>query len=113
MLMDMDVSMAIKNIYGQYDIKSFSLFEIEKINGSFTYFKVKVTNGWIVIRIKCSLCDNYHCYRYSVNEFVRRELIIGGCESLGLPLFYIGNYNKVKEIVDKCNDINKNLRVMM
>ncbi|NMM61564.1 hypothetical protein HBE96_02405 [Clostridium sp. P21] len=113
MLLDMDITIALKNFYGSYDIKSFSLFESSKINEKFPSLKLKTVNKGISIEVKCSICGNFHCYRYSFYEIIKGDLIVGGCEALGMPLFYIGNYDKVKQKVDRCNNVNKSLYAMM
>jgi hypothetical protein len=114
MLFNTDMSIALKNFYGHYDINRFSLFETNKINENFTSLKVKVQNNReIILKVKCPLCGNYHCYRYSINEFVKRKLIIGGCEALGEPLFYIGNYDKVNEKVNQFKSTNKKMYAMI
>ena len=114
MIFNTDMSIALKNFYGQYDLKNFSLFEINKINESFTSLKVKIQNNEeIILKIKCPLCGNYHQYKYSVNEFARRKIIIGGCEVLGLPLFYIGNHYKVKQKISRIDGINKEVCAMI
>lgn len=114
MLLNTDTSIALKNLYGYYDINGFSLFEINKINESFTSLKVKVQNNReIILKVKCPTCGNYHHYRYSINEFIKRKLIVGGCEALGEPLFYIGNYDKVNQKVNQFKNINKRIYAMI
>lgn len=113
MLLDMDISIALKNFYGSYDVKSFSLFKASKINENFPSLKVKAINKGINIEVNCSICGNYHYYRYSFNEFIKKDLIVGGCEVLGVPLFYIGSYIEVKQIIDRYNNVNKDLYAMM
>lgn len=109
MLINTHVSIALKNFYGQYDLKRFSLFEINKIHENFTSLRIKIyDNKEIVVKIKCPLCEKHHYYKYNINEFMNRDLIAGGCEVLGMPLFYMGNYNKVSRRVNKYNGINKN-----
>jgi hypothetical protein len=113
MLLDMDISIALKNFYGYYDIKNFSLFKASKINENFPSLKVKTNNKGIIIEVNCSICGNYHYYRYSFNEFIKKDLIVGGCETLGMPLFYIGSYKEVKQVIDRCNNVNKDVYAMM
>lgn len=112
-LLDMDISIALKNFSGSYDVKNFSLFETSKIGERFPSLKLKTVNKGISIEIKCPVCEGFHYYRYSFNELIKRELIVGGCEVLGIPLFYIGNYDKVKQRVDRCNNVNRSLYAMM
>lgn len=114
MLFKTDISIALKNFQGRYDFKKFSLFETTKINESFTSLQVSVINNkMVVIKVKCALCGNNHYYRYNISEFVKKNLIVGGCEVLGFPLFYIGNYDKVRRKVVKHNETNKKMYAMM
>jgi hypothetical protein len=114
MLLDTDMSIALKNIYGTYDINNFSLFETDKINRSFTSLKVKVRNNKeIIFKIKCPICGKYHSYKYGINEFIKRRFIVGGCEALGTPLFYIGTYDKVMQKVNQVKNINKQVYAMI
>jgi len=114
MLLNTDVSIALKNFYGDYDINRFSLFETNRINENFISLKVKVQNNReIILMVKCPICGKEHYYKYSVNEFVRRKLIIGGCEALGEPLFYIGKYDKVSEKISQFRNINSRIYAMI
>lgn len=114
MLLNVDVSIALKNFYGYYDINRFSLFETDRINENFTSLKVKVQNNReIILKVKCPVCGKYHYYRYSVNEFVRRKLVIGGCEVFGEPLFYIGKYDKVNQKISQFKNLNSKLYAMI
>ena len=114
MLLNTDVSIALKNCFNQYDLRKFSLFEIRKTNENFIPLNVKIDNGrGIIIKLKCPLCGGNHCYRYSINEFIRRDLIVGGCEILGVPIFYIGNYEELKQRINKYNNANKYIRAMI
>lgn len=114
MLLNTDVSIALKSFYGDYDINIFSLFETNRINENFTSLKVKVQNNrQIILKVKCDLCGKDHYYKYSVNEFIRRKLIVGGCEVLGEPLFYIGNYDKVNQKITQFKNVNRDIYAMI
>lgn len=113
MLFNTDISIALKNFQGFYDIETFSVFEINKINKNFTSLEIKNYNKAIFFKVKCPHCGKHHNYKYSINEFIKKELIIGGCEVLGLPLFYMGDYNRVNKRVSRYNNINKQLYAMI
>ncbi|KZL90069.1 hypothetical protein [Clostridium magnum] len=114
MLLNTDISIALKNFYGYYSVNRFSLFETNRINKDFTSLEVKVQNNReVIIKVKCPVCGKDHYYRYSVNEFVRRKLIVGGCEVLGEPLFYIGKYDKVNQKINQLKNVNRKLYAMI
>ncbi|MGE5626807.1 MAG: hypothetical protein ACM3X7_01690 [Solirubrobacterales bacterium] len=98
-------TIALKNSNGGYDIKNISIFRAEDFNVCFSLTHSKSCKGKkVIIKVKCPLCGNDHSYTYCTSDFIRRDLIIGGCEIMGTPLFYLGDENKVK---DKINRINK------
>ena len=114
MIFNTKLTIAIKNSLGQYDINEFTLFQIEKLN--------KITRGINIInrkkreinlQVKCPICGEYHNYSYNVSEFLKRYMIIGGCESLGLPIFYIGEKDNIRKTVNKYNYISKKLYAMI
>lgn len=114
MLLNTDISFALKNTLGEYDIKDISIFELENLNKKFSGFKISLNrNKEVNIRIKCPLCGEEHNYFYSINDILNREMIIGGCEVLGMPLFYMGNKFKVLQRISKFNEINRNRWAMI
>lgn len=112
MLFDTKMCAAFKNISGKYDIKDFSIFEINKLNRNFTSVEAKANKKTIVIKLRCPVCGEIHSYNYTVNDFVRREIIVGGCENFGIPLFYIGNDEKVRQHANKYNEICRQVYAM-
>ena len=106
MVIQTELGTAIKNPFGKYELIDFSLFNICKINEYELGLKINKINKWnIEITIKCNICNNIHKYNYNIDEFLKREIIVGGCEILGIPLFYIGNKSTVEERVYKQNKI--------
>lgn len=103
-----DMCFALKNEYGEYETKSISLFEMDKIKRGFPSLQIDIRrNKEYMIKIKCSLCGEYHNYKYNLTDLTKREMVIGGCENLGLPLFYLGNNVKVLNTIRKLNSIKE------
>lgn len=114
MLINSELCIAVKNYYGQYRLRNFSIFKIDDLNSCFTPFKATIDkNREIIIKVKCPICDCYHFYRYSINDVLNRNILVGGCESLGVPLFYIGKNKNVLNRVKRYNEVNKNLFAMI
>ncbi|NEZ47412.1 hypothetical protein FDF74_09420 [Clostridium niameyense] len=114
MALQTELAIAIKNEFCEYDIVDFSLFNISKINYSNTLLKItkhKFNN--IYFNVKCPLCGNIHKYNYNIVEFLKRDMIVGGCEVLGSPLFYIGKKEMVEKRANKYNEISRSLYMMM
>jgi len=114
LILNMDIAIAFKNIKDQYEIEKFSLFEIERVNKKFPSHEMKIINSKeMIIKVGCPLCGEKHYYRYSLCELLKREMTIGGCEILALPVFYIGGTEKIEQIVNKYREINRQLFEMI
>lgn len=114
LLLNSNRYIAFKNYFGQYEIKEFSLFRLEKVYEGFTHLKINIIkNKEILISMKCPICDEIHTYNYNIDELLKRELLVGGCEIMGTPLFYIGSKKNVEEYVLKYNEINKKIYAMI
>jgi ArsR family metal-binding transcriptional regulator len=114
LLFNMDIAIAFKNIKDQYEIEEFSLFEIEKVNKKFPSHEVKISkNKEMIIKVGCPLCGEKHYYKYNLCELLKREMTIGGCEILGMPVFYIGAKEKIEQRVNKYREINRQLFEMI
>ncbi|MGY0374340.1 hypothetical protein [Clostridium sp. JNZ J1-5] len=114
MLIDTLITAAFKNSLGQYDIKRLSVFEIANINKFFNNIECeKLKNKEIKIKIICPICGEYHHYVYNISDFIKRSMIIGGCEKIGLPLFFIGNTEKVEDKINKYKEVNRKIYAMI
>lgn len=106
----MDIVIAFKDIKAQYEIEKFSLFQMGKVNKIFPSCEVKINNGKeMIVKIDCPLCGEQHYYKYNLFELLKREMVIGGCEIIGSPVFFIGGKEKIEERVNKYREINKEL----
>ena len=101
MVFDTNIAIALKNYNGQYKVEELTIFELESMKTKFASLSsVEVQKGNdLVMKLKCPLCGENHFYHYNTNELLKRNMVIGGCEQLGLPIFLIGKNEKVIEKV--------------
>ncbi len=107
MILKTSKTIALKNQEGGFDIKNISVFSVGDLSVRFSLTHSR--NKKIILRVKCPLCGNYHSYIYCISDFLKRDLIIGGCELIGIPLFYLGDNIKVEEKIEKINKQEKKL----
>lgn len=113
-LYNTNLSFALKNQIGQYEIKDFVLFNINSLNDKSKNIYVKYTeNKEIIFKIKCPLCNKYHYYTYNLYTFFKRKITIGGCDLLGEQIFLIGQTEKVIEMVNKYIDMKNKAYAML
>jgi len=99
---DTNIAMAVKDCNGRYNVVEMTIFELESIKTKFPSLNVELHKGnEILIELKCSLCGEYHSYHYNINELLKTNMLIGGCEQLALPIFFIGKNEKVIEKVNE------------
>jgi len=102
LIFDTNIAMALKNSSGVYNVCEFTIFEMKSMKSKFPSLNVKVSKGNdILIVVKCPLCGEKHFYHYNINELLKRNMVIGGCEQLALPIFLIGKNQKVIEKVNE------------
>ncbi|MHC1681633.1 MAG: hypothetical protein AB6733_01535 [Clostridiaceae bacterium] len=101
MIYDTSYSLAIKNDSGKYIIREFSLFNLINLNKAAENLVIDLKNKELNIKLKCHLCEGYHCYKYSLKQLKTCKFIIGGCVSLGEAIFIIGKNEDVRDYVDK------------
>ncbi|QGU94125.1 hypothetical protein GOM49_02295 [Clostridium bovifaecis] len=113
MLIDTVVSAAFKNSLGQYDIKRISIFNITDMYKYFNCIEVNsVLSREIQLKIKCPICEEHHYYCYDITHLIKGSMVIGGCEKLGYPVFFIGNKEKVEEKINKYKEVNEKIYAM-
>jgi len=114
MLINTSISIALRSRYGSYDIKEFSIFQLMTLKEFSQGLKIKTSkNKDVVLSIKCPLCGKCHDYKYSAFELIDREVIIGGCEELGIPVLFVGKSFKVEERIDRYKQINTKILAMI
>jgi hypothetical protein len=102
LIFDTNIAMALKNSSGEYRVEQLTIFEIESMKTKFPNLNLNVNKGnEILIKVKCPLCGEHHVYHYNINELLKRNMVIGGCEQLALPIFLIGKNQKVIEKVNE------------
>ncbi|HEY8890937.1 MAG TPA: hypothetical protein VIM70_11845 [Clostridium sp.] len=107
MIFDTNIAMALKNSSGQYKVYELTIFEMKNMKTRFPSLNVKVDKGnEILIKLKCPLCGENHFYYYKINELLKRNMVIGGCEQLALPIFLIG---KNKKVIEKVNEYRQTI----
>lgn len=114
MLIDTNVSIAVRTTCGSYDIKEFSIFQLTNLKKVAEELKINIgKNKDVTFNIKCPLCDKFHQYEYSSLELINREVIIAGCEELGIPVLFIGKSFKVRERINRYKQINTKIMAMI
>jgi len=105
LIVDTNIAVALKNSNGEYKVCELTIFEMKSMKTmkrKFPSLNIKVSKGnEILIVVKCSLCGEKHFYRYNINELLKINMVIGGCEQLALPIFLIGKNQKVIEKVNE------------
>lgn len=114
MVIDSVISVAFKNYIGQYDLKRLSIFDITSMSKYFELVNGVCTNNKeIEVKVKCPICGEYHYYTYGISELIKGAMVIGGCEKIGSPVFFIGKTEKVEEKINKYIEVNKKIYAML
>ncbi|MHC1720228.1 MAG: hypothetical protein AB9844_06025 [Clostridiaceae bacterium] len=110
MILETDRAIALKNNKGTYDISTISFFRGEEADVSISITRQKFKSGSnLTLKIRCPLCGVIHSYKYGLRDFFVRQLLVGGCEFTGMPLFYIGYAEKVQEKISRIKKIEKKI----
>lgn len=113
MICDTSYSIALKKTNGKYIIKEVSLFNLSGFNESNENLFLDFKNKELNINIKCSLCEGYHTYKYSLKQLKTCKFIIGGCVTLGEAIFIIGKNEDVQNYVTKQEIMIKKIYAML
>jgi len=110
MVLETDRIIALKNNEGTYDINTISLFQGEKAKVSISITRHKSKPGRkLTLKVRCPICGGVHSYKYGLHDFFAKQILVGGCEFTGMPLFYIGYAEKVHEKISKIKKIEKKI----
>ncbi|WP_368489528.1 hypothetical protein [Clostridium sp. BJN0013] len=114
MIFETNKCIVIKTPEGNHIVKNFSAFNLNKINENSTFLKVSFLNNKMVsLKVKCIFCENTHYYRYSIGDLIKKDMIIGGCDILGLPILYIGNCKMIEDEILKYTKVNTRIYAMI
>ncbi|MFD3158272.1 hypothetical protein ACFIJ5_15720 [Haloimpatiens sp. FM7330] len=113
MVFNTNITIALKNYLNKYNVKTVSLFELEYVCKGFDYLRVKIKKKEIIFEIQCPLCDQKHFYKYIISDLMKKDMLIGGCEVLNVPLFLVGKEDKIMEKVNKYEHINSEINKMI
>jgi hypothetical protein len=109
-----DLGIALKEKSGLYRMCSVSLFNLNGISKFFPLVSLeKGDNRELVFGVTCTMCGEKHHYNYSLSELIKRDMLIGGCQVTGKPVFIIGKYNKIENFINRHNEINKQIYEML
>lgn len=112
MLLNTNIVIALKDAFNKYTIKKTNIFKIKQINNKITPFEISIKNRELILKVDCPLCSRVHVYKYKLNSLVNREMLIGGCETLNTPLFFIGEENSVMKRINKYEQVNEQLSMI-
>lgn len=114
MLLDTNIAIALKESNWQYKIEDISLFSIENIGKTLKAMDIDTYRGKdVLIKVKCPLCDEIHFYNYHIANIIKKDIIIGGCDKLGVPIFFIGKKNTIIKRVQEYIQINNKIYAMI
>lgn len=114
MLYNFDIRIAVKdsrNCYKSYDL---SIFKLKSISDYLPSVNAKINRSKkIYVRYNCPICGEEHECNYNIKDLLRKQLIIGGCDITGSPVYFIGNPIKVSKYISKYNEINNKVYAML
>ncbi|WP_138990623.1 hypothetical protein [Clostridium arbusti] len=114
LIYDTNLSLALKSEIGQYEIKKIVLFGINNSDTKFENLYIKYTgNREIKFKVKCPICHKYHYYTYKLEDFFKKTILIGGCEVLGDPIFFVGKTKQINERINKYMKIKNKVCAMI
>ena len=110
MLIRTDITMAMKRSNGNYDIKDITLFDMLKLKDLDNEFEIDSNRAReATIKVKCPVCGKNHEYKYNFSDMLNRNIIIGGCENFGVPIFYVGKRKSIMQRVDRYKQVNSEI----
>lgn len=106
MIVNSKFSVAVKSFNGKYNIADVSLFDTSAQCFGLIYPVVRIYDRKnIMFNVRCPFCGKYHFYSCKINDFFKKDMIIVGCSSVGMPVLYAGKSSKVKQKIRKYQEI--------
>ncbi|WP_097026598.1 hypothetical protein [Clostridium peptidivorans] len=113
-MINSNITIALKNHMIKYEIRKVSIFKLSSLKYEINSIKnVIIENRQVCLEIVCPLCGQNHKYEYSIQEVLNSKLIVGGCKEIYIPLFYIGDQEKVLEKVKLFNSTNNKVYALL
>lgn len=109
MVLNFDLSIAVKEYDGKYFITGTSLFKLKQCKDFDNIYNLEINNGDINISIICPICGDNHKYNFSCKKLIHGRVFIGGCEKLGIPILYLGDGEGIRNKILRYNNVNKEI----
>jgi hypothetical protein len=114
MLYNTELKIAVKDMESRYNMVDTSIFEIESTSKHLPNFQSKLLRSKeIQVKIKCPICVEYHETKYGIRELLKKQLVIGGCELTGTPVYFLGKPMKISKYISKYNEVNNKIYAML
>lgn len=113
-LLQTKLAVAVKNNMGEYQMEEFSAFRFYELPLSFSQLKVQLKKGGeYKMSVLCPICGEIHHYFFQLKDLFNHKTIIGGCETLGTPIFFLGSPKEVNYRIEKYREINRKIRALI
>ncbi len=114
MLYNFVIRLAVKDLSNCYKSYDLSIFKLKSISDYLPNINVTITKAKrILVRYNCPICGEEHEISYNIKDLIRKQLIIGGCDITGSPVYFIGQPIKVSKYISKYNEINSKIYAML
>ncbi|MDP4088937.1 MAG: hypothetical protein Q8930_06660 [Bacillota bacterium] len=114
MLYNTELKIAVKDTDSRYNTMDISIFELANSVEHLPNFQSSITRSKEVsVKVKCPICGECHENRYKLNDLIKKQMIIGGCESTGIPIYFVGKPLKVTKYISRYNEINSAVYAML
>ncbi len=114
MLYNTELKIAVKDIDNRYNSVDISIFELDSSRKHLPNFQSKIIKAKeIRVKVKCPICGECHESKYGLSDLIKKQMLIGGCEITGTPIYFVGTPLKVNKYINKYNEINNKIYAML